>query len=316
MSDAAGYDATNAEELAKFRDEWVAEVRQRKDASATSATAPSSCGTHTEESLLSPPMSPMETMSSSSTRPRSPEMTRTQQKARITHTATTHYMSKSMEKALDIYRRAIIHEQAGNLDEALGLYRTAFRLESNVDKAYRKEELRLQLAGHSPEDVGLVAPIHKLATSESGHPALAAGDRPKHLSKQPAIGLLASVISKFPGDVGFTPEDERKAVLLQQLPDEILVSVLRLLDPWSVERFARIGRKARLLSLDPSIWRYAFAPLCVCFRGDSLSHLHQDLLCTGHMSRHKSPRTSKLTNWRTHTASITGDCMLNIPDYD
>ena len=162
-----------------------------------------------------------------------------------------------MEKALDIYRRAIIHEQAGNLDEALKLYRTSFRLEPNVDKAYRKEELRLQLASQPVEDADLVARMRKLDTTvdENTRTATAFDDLSKTLVKPTSTSSLAKVIAQFPSDVEFSPEDERKAVLLQQLPDEVLVSILTLLDPRSVERFAQIGRKARLLSLDSSIWR-------------------------------------------------------------
>lgn len=37
-------------------------------------------------------------------------------------------MPSSLRKALDFYRRAVGHEQAGELDEALLLYRQAFRL--------------------------------------------------------------------------------------------------------------------------------------------------------------------------------------------
>lgn len=257
MTNASEYTA-NEDALAKFRDAWVEEVRQRKE---TGASHPPTSGSsaRAEVAVASSPASPRASSDNASVRSHSPGVVRGQQKLRLTHTAASQHTSKSMEKALDIYRRAIINEQAGNLDEALGSYRAAFRLEPNVDKAYRKEELRLQLASLPVEDAELAARMHKLDTStneKSGvKTTVSHNDVAKAKSKNVPTRTLANIIAHFPMDVDFLPEDERKAVLLQQLPDEILVYILTLLDPRSIERFALTARKACLLSLDSSIWR-------------------------------------------------------------
>lgn len=69
-------------------------------------------------------------------------------------------------------------------------------------------------------------------------------------------GILASLVSAFPENPKFEPEIEGENTPISIVPDEILVMILRKLDPMSVERFARVDRKARILSLDPVIWRY------------------------------------------------------------
>ena len=79
---------------------------------------------------------------------------------------------------------------------------------------------------------------------------------------QPAVqvqgvvtGTLASVIAEFPHDVSFQPEDETQGVPLNMLPDEILVHILLMVDVTTLERFATVSRKTRLLTLDSGIWR-------------------------------------------------------------
>jgi F-box protein 9 len=43
---------------------------------------------------------------------------------------------------------------------------------------------------------------------------------------------------------------------LNKLPDELLVMIIVTLDTTSIERFARVCKKARILTLDPVIWMY------------------------------------------------------------
>ena len=68
-------------------------------------------------------------------------------------------------------------------------------------------------------------------------------------------GTLAELISGFPKDLSFEPEDEQKSVPLRKLPDELLVMILRKIDPTSIERFATVNRKARIVALEASIWK-------------------------------------------------------------
>jgi len=70
-----------------------------------------------------------------------------------------------------------------------------------------------------------------------------------------ATGTLASLLASWPRDLAFEPENETAPTPLQRLPDELLVLVLRGLDTATLERFATVNRKARMVTLDSEIWR-------------------------------------------------------------
>ena len=72
-------------------------------------------------------------------------------------------------------------------------------------------------------------------------------------------GTLATLLKGFPVDLKFEPENEKEPIFLNTLPEELLVLVISKLDPTSIERFASVSRRARVLSLDPGIWRYIFS---------------------------------------------------------
>lgn len=70
------------------------------------------------------------------------------------------------------------------------------------------------------------------------------------------IGPLSSLLANFARNLMFEPENEEEPVYLNKLPDELLVMILVTLDTTSIERFARVCKKARILTLDPVIWMY------------------------------------------------------------
>ncbi|KDR80711.1 hypothetical protein GALMADRAFT_91284 [Galerina marginata CBS 339.88] len=158
--------------------------------------------------------------------------------------------------ALNVYGRAIEHEQRSELDQALLLYRQAFRLDDNVDRAYRREEMLKTILKEQQE---VMAPkpldeVDELATSFKEYATI----QPTSAKIGPHIvtGTLASLVQGFLDTAPkFEPENENQPVLLNVLPEELLVVVLGKLDPTSIERFARVSKKARILSLDPGIWR-------------------------------------------------------------
>lgn len=69
-------------------------------------------------------------------------------------------------------------------------------------------------------------------------------------------GRLVKIVQSFPVDLRFEPENENEPVYLNTLPEEILVLILSKLDHTSIERFATLSRKARLVTLDSGLWRY------------------------------------------------------------
>jgi hypothetical protein len=72
--------------------------------------------------------------------------------------------------------------------------------------------------------------------------------------------LLASILASFPIPLSFEPEDEGAPSVLQQLPDELLVHILSYLGASAIERFALVSRKARMITLDATIWRSFLLP--------------------------------------------------------
>jgi F-box protein 9 len=245
------------DELRNFRENWKKEVWEKQRLQQASSQA----------SVTNP------------TTAASPNQTSGPEDKAHTHTSGR---LQSRNDALDVYARAIKHEQASELDDALRLYRQAFRMDSNVDKAYH---LREQKAAHrAPETsaavtVTSVQPENK-ATGFVG-PAVDGGvvrvkDRSSsvhHLERQ-VSGLLAQVVADFPMSLSFDPEDEREPSHLQRLPDEILVHILSYLGVMAIEQFACVSRKARIITLDIMIWRsvnsFFFSCLCAestCFKG-------------------------------------------------
>lgn len=70
---------------------------------------------------------------------------------------------------------------------------------------------------------------------------------------------LRKLVSSFGSYLHFVAENELPGCYLNILPDELLISILQYLEPVYVERFALVCKKARLLTLEPSIWE------CVCY---------------------------------------------------
>jgi F-box protein 9 len=146
-----------------------------------------------------------------------------------------------------VYREAVLAEQRGELDEALTLYRRAFRQEANIDKFYHQQESisRLLLNADVPSSATPVKPelIPGAVSHEVPKPSAPWGD-------------LADLMAVFPEDSSFLPEEDKEYAPFTDFPEEVVVHILRRLDPTSIERFAAVCRKARVITLDPVIWRY------------------------------------------------------------
>ncbi|PCH44309.1 hypothetical protein WOLCODRAFT_104900 [Wolfiporia cocos MD-104 SS10] len=245
----------DSEDLVRFREQWKAEVRKKKlglssvdsgpSASVTNAVAvDGSKGTgqplRTEGSPQAPATRDTTYVSTS-----------------VANSSGSTPYSVALTRAVEVYRRAVLAEQQSNLDEALGLYRTAFRMDSNVDRAYHKIEAQFHSVPVQPQTL---RKTDKHAVDEIAQ-AIKALDL--HSSFVPAgqnngaaiTGTLANLLAEWPRSLSFAPEDEKEAVPLQKIPYELLLHVLRSLDTTTLERFAKVSRKARVVTLDVSIWR-------------------------------------------------------------
>ncbi|PPQ64215.1 hypothetical protein CVT24_008591 [Panaeolus cyanescens] len=273
----AGKTATNedSEELARFRQEWLDELKHRREAaSAITAGGDSqsrdvgasqtSAGEIPKGPLTSPTRSTFGKRAATDAYKRHEAANLPDDALPASHPALTNAgiqvvtanLPPSLQNALKIYKDAVEHEQNGDLDEALLLYRRAFRIDDQVDRAFRREEklkaiLQSQTAVASSK--GRTTGVDELAgrfekvvsVKETGLPTTVAV----------ATGSLAQLIKEFPAEVQFEPLVENEPIHLKVLPDELLVSVLKRLDPTSIERFGSVSRKARLLTLDSGVWR-------------------------------------------------------------
>lgn len=279
---AASSDKRENPELARFRAEWLAELQSRRAAVAASASTsqiagPESADATTEQgSSAHLPGKFIPSVSSSHENPSSHSLPTDHPALNNGEIVKPHaFGSTALERALNVYRRAVELEQKSELDEALVLYRQAFRLvglssfsndlipaqtrqpqDDNVDRAYRREEMlqsilreqqALQATKPSDEAEDLTASFQSSVTIKpnggQGIPSM-------------VTGTLASLVQDFmETELKFESENENEPVLLNMLPEELLVVILGNLDSTSIERFAAVSKKARLLTLDPGIWR-------------------------------------------------------------
>lgn len=132
-------------DLIKFREEWLAELRRRRNEDSAASPLPEEGGqslTHVTggkgANLLAPDgqhATPSALALSSPTLPSAGQAIRTSHPVvKEGGISAPSHVSKSLEKALSVYRRAVDHEQRGELDEAIVLYRQAFRMVC-LDKA-------------------------------------------------------------------------------------------------------------------------------------------------------------------------------------
>jgi F-box protein 9 len=156
-----------------------------------------------------------------------------------------------LKSALETYTHGVAEEQRGNHPEATRLYRNAFRLDPNVDKAYHRDELTHQLQSHLSS-----------TTLPISVASLSLGDT-KTLSLSQDVTTtttLAFLLQSWPHPLLFAPEDQTIGVPINRLPDELIISILSNfavgMDANSIERFASVSRRARMLSLDMSVWRW------------------------------------------------------------
>jgi F-box protein 9 len=66
---------------------------------------------------------------------------------------------------------------------------------------------------------------------------------------------ISEIVNTFPPAIQFEHELEEEFSPFKFIPEEVVLCVLRFLDHTSIERLAAISRKARVLTLDSSIWR-------------------------------------------------------------
>ncbi|KIM51716.1 hypothetical protein SCLCIDRAFT_33225 [Scleroderma citrinum Foug A] len=127
-----------------------------------------------------------------------------------------------LARAVEIYHSIVQHQQAGLLDDTLGLI-------------VRLSAWSQTLTVHTPQ-------------------------KKQQLQQLAASGVLANVITDLPSNLTFASDNKHEGATLSLIPNELLLRILRSLsDTTTIERFAAVCRKARVLSLNPLPWRRFFA---------------------------------------------------------
>lgn len=140
-----------------------------------------------------------------------------------------------------------------------------------MDRAYHYEQMLSSIQHARTES----SSIHDLSAAVETTLALKPVD-----SEAPSVatGLLASLLATFTRKLLFEPENEEEPVFLNKLPEELLVMIIVSLDATSIERFARVCKKARILTLDPVIWTYVYFPFLIFMASEMMIRSSSELV--------------------------------------
>ncbi|KAJ4195724.1 hypothetical protein NW755_001887 [Fusarium falciforme] len=160
---------------------------------------------------------------------------------------------KKLVSALDHYEEAMHKEAQGNMGDSLKLYRKAYRLDNGVDRRYREKHFPQKAA---PRPTSPTAT--RTSTTTTSQPAQ--GDEAEEVKPLPIGELIASFsglkIEPQPPPVEGMPQPPCP---LADLPDEILVHILRDVAIADVGDFARLSRVCKrlayLVATEQRIWR-------------------------------------------------------------
>ncbi|KAG8949878.1 hypothetical protein FRC04_008181 [Tulasnella sp. 424] len=279
------------EELARFREEWKNEVRQKLHQTTPDATSTAATSTATGAAKGQTPEP--ETTRHKAKRPStdlSKTLGRLHQRVdavgpvpseadgrrvpprNVAEISLTRKQTEALgeftiiqnltlcNNFLALYQEAIVAEQKGDSEVALHLYQRSFRMDSHVDRLYGRsvmmEEAKAQVGPAS---------VPKVERSPNQRrPSVIAPAATAMVALVPdTLGELLVSFSSQP--LHFMPEDERQDVPLDKLPDELVVAILVELankrDVLSIERFGSVDDLAMMRDIATSYdddWRHMY----------------------------------------------------------
>ncbi|CAO3699112.1 hypothetical protein G6F70_007016 [Rhizopus microsporus] len=243
------------QELEEFRNAWRQEVRQKNQQQQTRENKPSIAE-------------------------KRPSVAESSLAEIIDKAESLTLTDKEPVTAMDHYVLAVDNERQGKLGQALDSYRRAFKLDPDIDFAYKKHYQNTISKHH-----------------EAAAPATAKEDKFKHIvpigneyvapSSSVSKDPLAHLIEEFSTqDTSYIPKLDYKPVSIAKLPGEIMLYILRYLalhNLSSIPHFALTCKKFFLYSRDPSVWQYA----CVhTFRLPSMTLEESKAYQTNQVMRH------------------------------
>ncbi|KAF4454969.1 hypothetical protein F53441_2626 [Fusarium austroafricanum] len=160
---------------------------------------------------------------------------------------------KKLVSALDHFEEAMHKEDQGNMGDSLKLYRKAYRLDNGVDRRYREK--------HFPQK-SAPRPVSPTATKAFA-PEVSQPPKPEETAeaKPLPIGELIASFSGLKIEPAPPPVEgmSQPPCPLADLPDEILIHILRDVAITDVGDFARLSRVCKrlayLVASEQRIWR-------------------------------------------------------------
>ncbi|GAA5805807.1 hypothetical protein HPULCUR_011333 [Helicostylum pulchrum] len=157
--------------------------------------------------------------------------------------------------AMDHYMIAVDNERQGKLGQALDSYRRAFKLDPDIDYAYKRhyqETILPSIQDNKDKPVKQEGEFKHIIPLGKEYTA------PSATRKDPLADLIMEFLNDT--DVSYIPQLDYKPVAIAKLPSEIMLQILRhsvLSSVSTIPYFALACKKFFLLSRDPSVWQYA-----------------------------------------------------------
>ncbi|SPO02298.1 related to H. sapiens F-box protein [Cephalotrichum gorgonifer] len=250
-------------ELEAFREQWISEVKSKQPASGpgpshsrtpsssvvtTAAAGPASADGKTTKSRPNThhvrPKLP--TLQSGDDHMQPPAFDEILSLAAAKNREAAKEEAGEMVTALDYFEAAVVREAQGELGDSLNLYRKAFRMDSQVDQAYRKK--------HFPATAPKL-PSPEPPTSSSTAPNPKAAAPPQSMTDLISSFQNLTVVPLPPAVEGDPPPP----CPIASLPEETLFQIFLEVAVLDVADFSRLShvckRFAYLVATEQRIWR-------------------------------------------------------------
>ncbi|ROW14751.1 hypothetical protein VPNG_03666 [Cytospora leucostoma] len=261
-------------ELESFREQWRAEVRSRNPAGSGSQQQPTT-GSHAENTRATARRFSRPT-NLSSARPRVLDTEDDYVEPKTFDAPEPMTVAKQDDEkikepvtALEHYERAVEKEGQGALGDSLHLYRRAFRMDHKVDQKYKKKYYAAAWAKPAQTGKATATPAAQESTRPSVEVQPLATDELIASFTGLSIEPAAPYIEGMP----------QPPCPIAELPEEILVHILRDVAMADVGDFVRLSRVCKrlawLVSTEDRIWRQ----LCLGYKF-GFSGMHYDFATT------------------------------------
>ncbi|CAO3628295.1 unnamed protein product [Cunninghamella blakesleeana] len=166
---------------------------------------------------------------------------------------------------MDYYIKAIDHEREGQLGKALTFYRHAFRLDRDIDFAYKKHYQMhiapLQQKQQEEDQPGTTITSGEQEDGSFKHIIpIGIEYEPSKIKKEEWIDPLQHLMDEFSQqDISYVPILDYKPVFIAKLPNEILLMIFKRLLLRSISSCATVAlvcKRFFLLTRSQSLWKY------------------------------------------------------------